>query len=298
MKTMKKKLSYYFLSLFFAIAVLTGFCFFGSTVVLAENADTSSDEQAVSYVYDVSGKLTKSEVKKLNKEIKAASKNAAIDFYILFTDDLKGKSLMNYMEDFADLYEFTDTAFLCVSFDEPRGFEIQGYGTAEHYLTYDRINSIFDDMQDDLHDGNYYDACSTFISEAEDYMLTELSEYEDDSEDTIYDDDYQSALNYNDDDYDRKHRLISLPIQLVISLAVAGIIVFSMVFNAGGKITTTASTYLDEAHSRLLAKRDRYVRTSVTKHKIESSSSSSGHHGGSGTSSGGRSHSGGGGRSF
>lgn len=296
MKTMQKKLSYYFLSLFFAIAVLTGFCFSGSTIVLAENADASSDEQAFSYVYDELGKLTKSEVKKLNKEIKAASENAGIDFYILFTDDLKGKSLMNYMEDFADLYEFTDTAFLCVSFDEPRGFEIQGYGTAEHYLTYDRINSIFDDMQDDLSDGYYYDACSTFISEAEDYMLTELSEYEDDSEYTIYDDDYQSALNY--DDYDKKHRLISLPIQLGISLAVAGVIVLSMVFSAGGKITTTASTYLDEAHSRLLAKRDRYVRTSVTKHKIESSSSSSGHHGGGGTSSGGRSHSGGGGRSF
>lgn len=265
MKTKPKKLSYYFLSLFFILSMITGFCMPYSNIVLA--AETSSTVET-SYIYDEPGKLTEDEITRLNNEIASSSENAGIDFYILITEDLEGKNLITYMEDFADEHTFTNTALLCISFDEPRSFEIQGYGTAEHYLTYDRINSIFDDMQNDLKNGNYYKACSTFISRSTDYMLTEPA----------------------------NSRLISLPIQLVIALVVALVIVLPMVLNAGGKITTTASTYLDETHSRLLAKRDRYVRTSVTKHKIEKSSS--GHHSGSGTSSGGRSHSGGGGRSF
>lgn len=260
MKIMPKKLSFYFLSLFFVLSMIIGFCMPYANVALA--SEISSGEGSA-YIYDELEKLTEDEIAQLNNEIVAASESADIDFYIVITDDLEGKNITTYMEDFADEHTSTNTAFLCVSFDEPRTFEIQGYGTAERHLTYSRINSIFDDMQSDLTNGNYYNACSTFITESKDYM-------------------------------EHTPRMIPIFIQLGIAFIVALITIIIMVFNAGGKITTTASTYLDEAHSRLLAKRDRYVRTSVTKHKIEKSSS----HSGSGHSSGGRSHSGGGGRHF
>lgn len=289
MKAEYKKLSYYFLSAFLILSILIGICMPYSKTVLAAESPSSEEN---SFIYDKAKKLTKDEIVQLNEEIAAASARSGIDFYILTTQDLKNKSLMQYMEDFADKHAFTDTAFLCISFEQPRGFEIQGYGTAQHYLTYDRINSIFDVMQNDLSNGNYYTACSTFISKAANYMLTELAEDESPNEDTIYDDDYQSAINYN-----TNNLLITFPMQILISFVAALILVLFLIFDAGGKVTTTSSTYLDETHSRLLAKRDRYVRTSVTKHKIKKSSSSQ-HHGGRGTSSHGRSHSGGGGRHF
>ena len=82
-----------------------------------------------------------------------------------------------------------------------------------------------------------------------------------------------------------KYSLKRILIELVIAIVVGLIAIAIMVGNAGGKNTTNCNTYLDPTNSRVLAKRDRYIRTSVNKRKIEKSdsSSSSGGGGGGGT---------------
>lgn len=73
--------------------------------------------------------------------------------------------------------------------------------------------------------------------------------------------------------------------QLVAALVIGGITVSAMIYKRKTPITTSGGTYLDQGNSRLLARYDRYIRTTVTKTKrpdppSSSSSSSGGRSGG------------------
>ena len=69
--------------------------------------------------------------------------------------------------------------------------------------------------------------------------------------------------------------------QILISLLISGLVIGSLLINIGGKTTTTHATYLDNANSRVLAGYDHYLRTSITRTRIQKNNSSSGGGGGS-----------------
>jgi uncharacterized protein len=86
--------------------------------------------------------------------------------------------------------------------------------------------------------------------------------------------------------------LFNIWFQLGGALAIGGIVVGMMVYRSGGRVTVNRQTYEDASNSGILDRQDQYIRTTVTKHKIEKSSGSSSSGGGGGVTGGGHSHSG------
>ncbi|MNW50878.1 hypothetical protein D3C74_283430 [compost metagenome] len=90
--------------------------------------------------------------------------------------------------------------------------------------------------------------------------------------------------------------LFDTTIQLVIALVIGALVVVVMAFRSGGRVTVNNRTYEDSGDSGVIWRQDNYLRTTVTKTKIESSSSGGGGGssggGGGGTTNGGHSHSG------
>ena len=80
-------------------------------------------------------------------------------------------------------------------------------------------------------------------------------------------------------------------VQLIAALIIGGIAVSVMAVKSGGVMTVNADTYLDSRYSGIRARRDDYIRTSVTKRKKPKPSEGGGSSGGGQVSSGGHSHS-------
>ncbi|WP_241198791.1 hypothetical protein [Cytobacillus horneckiae] len=78
--------------------------------------------------------------------------------------------------------------------------------------------------------------------------------------------------------------------QLIVSVALGGAVVGTMMLGSGGKVTVSSQTYNNQKTSAVLDKYDRFVRKTVTKQKKPSSNNKSS--GGGGFTSGGHSHSG------
>ncbi|MNC75575.1 hypothetical protein D3C75_1271320 [compost metagenome] len=76
-------------------------------------------------------------------------------------------------------------------------------------------------------------------------------------------------------------------------MVIGGIVVGIMAYNSGGRVTVNRATYEDSGASSVVDRGDRYIRTTVTKTKIEKNNNNGGGGGGGGgTTRGGHSHSG------
>ena len=251
----------------------------------------SSDIQKL---YDNGGILTGSEQSEIESLCDEYSQKADADIIIL-TENGIDTNRKTFIEDFYDSNDtvLTDSIILLINMDpDNRGVEVQGYGQAEFNLSDSRLEKILDDITPMLKDGNYYDAMKEYVLKAEHYMNS--------GPDTDYQHTEQDNANYNENYYEdsQKAKKINIPVLLLISAAIGGITVGVMAYRSGGKMTVSQGTYLSEGNSRILARHDRYIRTSTTKTKRpDPSSGSSGSSGGGGVSSGGSSHSGAG-RSF
>ena len=85
--------------------------------------------------------------------------------------------------------------------------------------------------------------------------------------------------------------LFNIWFQLGGALVIGGIVVGLMAYRSGGRVTVNSHTYEDASTSGIVDRQDQYIRTTVTKRKIEKSSGSSSG-GGGGITGGGHSHSG------
>lgn len=251
-----KKLSVLLALLFVLVCVLPGMAAWADGVIPARRGV---------YVYDDAELLTDAEETSLLERVKERGQEAGCGIYVVTTSEAGGRTGDRYLEDFYDLGYDTgqidvDAVLLYVDMEE-RYANVQAYGKAQGKIP-DRVcDKIFKAISDDLKAGNYYDAFCTFADQAEHYM------------------------NY-------------VPIylrawaQLLAALAIGGIVVGCMAANSGGTMTVNADTYLDQRYSGIRARRDDYIRTTVTKRKKPKESSGGG---GGHTSSGGHSHSSGGG---
>ncbi len=218
------------------------------------------------YVYDDAGLLTDAERDSLSERLKKRGEEAGCGLYVVTCNEPGGRTGDQYLEDFYDHGYDTkqidvDAVLIYVDMKN-RYVNVQAYGVAQKKIS-DRIcDKIIDALYDDLHYGDYYSAFLTYADKAEDYM------------------------NY-------VPIYLRAWVQLLAAFAIGGTVVAGMAASSGGSMTVNAGTYLDLRYSGIRAKRDEYVRTSVTKRKKpETNTSSRG--GGGHVSSGGHSHSSGG----
>lgn len=234
-----------------------------SSIILRPSINAFADSSN-QRVYDNAGLLTSDEIESLEAAALELGVKYNTDIYIITDEDSDGKSREEYMEDFADAKAVENSTIIFVNMESGnRGFEIQGYGKDEFIITGSRIEDIIEVIKPLLSNGDFYSAFGTFLSEIEYY-------YEKGPQRSIFSEPW---------------------LQLIISLAIGGVVVGAMAFNSGGRITVNERTYLDASHSRIVARRDDYIRTATTKTRRPQNNNRSG---GGGISSGGRSHSGGG----
>lgn len=259
-----------------------------SVPVKAYNTDT---------IYDDGSFFTETEISKLEKELLKYESSAGIDIVIVTTTDLERKTENEYLEDYFDsLYDqgliALDAALLLYGKDsEGRFYAIHGYGSAEYYVNNNRTQYIADDIIPLLRADKLYDAAIKFAEKVSDYM--NLDPKSDPKTETY-------IPPKTETDYTQEKSILSnIWVQLLISACIGGITVAVMTARSGGKTTANSHTYMDSSHSGVVASRDNYIRTSVTKRKKPESNQNNGtggHSHGGGVSKGGRSHSGGGGR--
>ena len=238
--------------------------FFNSDVAAA---DTKQN------IYDFAFLLTDEEVAELEDLANTYGEKRETSFIILTTNDTGGKDIVDYAEDFYDKeapgYDkpHGNTAILTIDMKN-RDVYLAGFYKAEEYLDDSRLDLIREKITPDLTDGNYYDAFHTFIETSSKYMGI------------------RPGVNPD-------NPLFNLWFQLLISIGVAGIVVGLMLYSSGGKITVNDRTYMDAGNSKVLDRRDAYLRTTVTKQRKPSNNNNNGGGGGGGgVSRGGHSHSG------
>lgn len=227
-------------------------------------------------VNDTANLLKESQAEELNILLIDYSKKYNIDIVVLTVKGLEGKSDQKFLEDYVDsvldagIYSENITI---LQFDvDSRYCTIQAYGSCESVINDDNIEYILDVVAPQITDHNYYEAFSDFAKGVDHY--------------------------YKNPSYEFRRQPIYLKtwFQLVVSLIIGGLVVWGMAYHSQGRNTVNNHTYLDERHSGVVARRDVYLRTSVTKVKKPTENNSSGggrSSGGGGISSGGRSHSGG-----
>ncbi len=153
---------------------------------------------------------------------------------------------------------------------EHRDVYLAGFYNAKKYLDGGRLDRIRDKITPNLSSGNYYDAFQGFIKTSYKYMGIRPG-------------------------IDPDLILFNLLFQITFSIVIAGLIVWKMAYNSGGKVTVHGGTYQDAHTSGVLQRRDDYIRTTTTKRKKPKENNSGRGSGGSfggGISRGGHSHSG------
>ena len=287
----------------------------------SKSSSTESDTD-IDRVYDKAGLLSSDEIEKLEALSREEGEASGLEIIILTHNDKKSTYPEKYIEDFEDQLPIGDRVYFL--YDVYRGeIFMEGYGLAETYIHSKRLDTIYDNVEDDLRDGKYYRAFKTYITLSAAYM-------EDDSElnfdhDYIYDkpqDDFDPNNEYSYDEYDydqyyskvwrikalteqfgydydqyyskeelrnrdgskKDNILLNFWVQLLISLLIGGLVVGVLAYQSGGKMTASGKDYLDSNSPGLIGKSDIYIRSTVTKRRRPTESSSSG---GSGRSRGG-----------
>ena len=228
-------------------------------------------------VYDFAGLLSKAEINELEAMAHEYGAKRNTDIIILTMNGTQGKRIEQYMEDFYDEKALGydkphgNTAILTVDVNmKNRDVYLAGFYNAKKYLDGGRLDQIREKITPDLSSGNYYDAFQVFIKTSYEYMGI------------------KPGINPD-------LILFNLWFQISFSIVMAGLIVGTMAYHSGGKVTVHGKTYQDENNSGVLRKRDDYIRTTTTKRrkpKENKSGRGSGGSFGGGISRGGHSHSG------
>jgi len=205
--------------------------------------------------------LTAEEVEQVHSSCDSILEHHNTSVYILTSDSIGANdNYEEYMEQVGNDSKSPKNLVLLFISTKKKGrvYQIYGYGTAETRLNHDRCNKVMDRMQRNMKNGNYYEALNTFCNEVDIYLGRDPK--------------LDSFL------------FRSIP-QLIFSLAISLFIILPMVRRTAGKNTTTARTYIDANHSRLLGRIDHFRYMNV--HRVKKADTN--HHGNK--SGGGQSHS-------
>ena len=216
-----------------------------------------------------------------------------MDIVILTTNlDYDKYQLEDYAADFYDYndfgldYKLYDGVILIINMNENnRFYNIFTFGNGQLYFPFSRCESILDNMQSGMINGNYLDAVSLFTKNIYEYY-----------EQGIPNENKNSYI----DDMGNIRKRYSAPYLLALIIAtIVTIIVISILLakNKMVKKAKTANEYIDSANSMYTRKLNDLVSTHTTSYVVDTSSGG-GSGGGSSIGSSGGGHGGGGGRSF
>lgn len=252
--------------------------------------DTSVDPSV--RVYDYADLLTDEEEAALSQTANQISTDQGVDLVVVTIDDAEGLSSMEYADDFFDYNDFSaDGVLMLINMDE-REVWFSTSGTCIRVFSDRRIESMVQSCLGDLSNGDYSGAVETFFSKAQDYLIQGEEpdsgiHYVDNPEDLDYTP--ETAL-------ERTTRRV--PLYLLAAAVISGISVAVMAgVNRSAKRAREAAHYLENGSIRITLRNDRFLRSTMTKTRIDNDSGSGGGGGGSSvhTSSSGASHGGGGG---
>ncbi len=189
--------------------------------------------------------------------------NSAI--VILTIESTGNRSAMEYADDFYDykgygIGEDHDGIIMLISM-ENRDVWYSTTGHAIKVFTDSDIDYILGECTGSLSAGDYYDAFNTFINECESELKT----------------DYEKGI------FTTGKFLVCLAIGVVIG----GIIVFCFIMQLLNVAPEKGASNYSSGGFKLTNKSDRFIRSSISKTKIQKDSGSSTHTGSSGTSHGG-----------
>ena len=236
---------------------------------------TAAFAQTDQHIFDQAGLLSDSEISDLEAYAAEKSREQGTEFLLLTTDSTEGLPIETYMGNFFDgLADETGTenAVLLTIDIGGREFYLAGFGTAERRLDNERVELVLDRITPYMVEGQYAGAFRETIETADRYM------------------EYKPGVN-------PESIFFQTWFQAAVALLLGGVVVGTMLYNTGGRNTTTAATYIDRDHTRVTRDSDRFRNKTVTRRRIPKNNNSGGGFGGGGMTGGGRSFSGGG-RSF
>ena len=282
---MKKKISAIF------VFFLWTFLFTPIASAMETDVDTSIK------IYDYAGLFTQEETAELSDEAVRLSEEQGIDVVVVTIDDDEDMSSMEYADDFYDYNGFAADGILMLINMNCREVWFSTCGSCIQTFHDQRIESLVQVVLTKLSDGDYAGAVQDFFHRAEGF-LTQGTE----PDTSIYEVEHPEDLDYTPETAFQKTAK-RIPFYLLIAAAVSGISVAVMVSsNKSARKAWEASRYLENDSVRITLRNDQFLRSTITKVRIDHDNSGSGGNGsrsgGSSvhTSFSGRSHGGGGGR--
>jgi len=239
-------------------------------MLLAGGAVSAQTDQ---HIYDNAGLLNEAETRELEALAAEHSRKHGADFLFLTTSSTDGLPITTYMGNFFDTWaeeNNQENAVLLTIDIGNRQVYLSGFGTAETSLDNQRVDMVLDRIMPYMSAGDYGGAFHKTVTTASRYM------------------EFRPGVN-------PENIFFKTWFQAAVALLLAGVIVGSMVFNAGGRVTTTARTYFDGNKTQVRSSQDRFRNKTVSRRRIpKSNNSGGGFGGGGGMTGGGRSFSGGG----
>lgn len=260
----------------------------------------SSVVETKQLIYDEAGLLSSSQVDTLNQLANEYSQNWDTDFIVYTSGNSAGTDVQELMGNFYDEYErnsdVPNVSVVMLTLDmNNRELYVAGFYKGMEYVDNQRADRIRDLITPFLSSGDYEQAFTKFLDKANEFMGIEPEpEYSSGSGSTGGSSGTSHGVSRDyvsgSDDDDEESIISNGWFQLIVSLVLGGIVVGIMASNAGGRVTVNRFTYEDSRNSGVIARNDQYIRTTVSKRKIERNTNSGG--GGGGTTGGGHSHSG------
>lgn len=256
-------------------------------------------EPAKNRIYDYADLYTGAEEVELQMLCMEAAIEIESDFVIVTTEDFEGKTATEYADDFYDYNGFgygpDATGFVLVFNMEERELAVSNCGDAIDYFSDDMIDEMIYTIGRFLADEDFMGAAEWYVEYVEENMWSEQYEEVWNS----YADDFEEEYgDIETDGYINEGSVEDFAMMLLIPTVIAAVVVVIIAFGHKSKMNVGSRTYMRNKQNNILARSDRFIRTTTVARKIESSSGGSGGSRGGSThrSSSGRSHGGGSGR--
>lgn len=244
---------------------LTASCVLAAMPLTTAKAAAGSTS-TVPAIFDNADLLTSDEEEMLTLDAQNAKLVHNVNFLIVTVDET-GDDTENYSESFYKNFvsKYGDAESSCVILTIDMGFryaDVSGQGAAKERMDSDRCDKVFSKISSDLSSGDYFGACSKFISVSSDYLR------------------YRSGV-------DPDALFFKFWFQLVLTAGICVLSTFGLVARVGTRMTVDRLTYLDRTHSSMPEQRDQFIRTITTRTYSPVPKDTGSSHGGGGGFSGG-----------
>lgn len=246
-------------------------CLGGGTAAMLPSVAAAA-EVSKNLIYDEAELLSTGQREELNRLANQYGADRQTDIIIYISSNVYDEDVVKLTEDFYDEqgpgYDKSHGNAVILTLDtRNRDVYLASFYKAEDYLDDGRLDRIRSRITPYLTEGDYVTAFREYIKTANRYLGVRPGANPD-------------------------NPLFNLWVQLGAALVIGGVTVLLMSKRSGGRVTVNGQTYEDRATTSVLNREDRYIRTTVTRHKIQKNNNSGSGGGGGGMTGGGHSHSG------